>query len=293
MIHYTIRTNGIQLHVVEDGPSTGPLVILLHGFPECWASWSRHISYLAALGFRVWVPDQRGYNLSEKPKDISSYSLDQLAADVIGLIDAAEQRKAYLVGHDWGAAVAWWVATVAPERLERIVAINVPHPSVMLTQLWHNPRQLLRSWYIFFFQIRWLPELIAPLGNWALPIQSMLRSCRSGTFNETQLDVYRRAWSQPRAWSSMLHWYRAALIYPPKLLSTPRVVVPTLLIWGGLDVFLGRELVQKSIELCQQGQLVMIEDATHWVHHEQADRVGDVIKEFFAEGRSDDRNSEG
>jgi pimeloyl-ACP methyl ester carboxylesterase len=283
MIHHTIRTNGIQLHVVEDGPASGPLLIFLHGFPECWASWRRQISVLAAAGFRVWVPDQRGYNLSEKPNDISSYSLDQLAADVIGLIDAAGQRRAHLVGHDWGAAVAWWVAAQAPERLERIVVINVPHPRVMLEQVWHNPRQMLRSWYIFFFQIPWLPEALAQLHDSALPVRLMIRSCRPGTFSAHQFDIYRRAWSQPGAWSSMLHWYRAAMRYPPKPLANPRINTPTLMIWGAHDMFLGRELIRPSLEYCVKGKLIVFESATHWVHHEQAARVSELIRKYLTD----------
>ena len=117
--HHDVNTNGIRLHVVQAGPQNGPLVILLHGFPEFWYGWRHQISYLANAGYRVWVPDQRGYNLSDKPKGIAAYNLDHLANDIIGLIDAAGQQKVFLVGHDWGAAVTWWVANKYPERLER------------------------------------------------------------------------------------------------------------------------------------------------------------------------------
>ena len=115
--HKLISTNGITLHTVTAGPEDGPLVLLLHGFPEFWYSWRRQIPALAAAGFRVLAPDQRGYNLSDKPRELSAGLLDALAADVLGLIDDAGRERAFVVGHDWGAMVAWWLALVAPQRL--------------------------------------------------------------------------------------------------------------------------------------------------------------------------------
>ena len=160
MEHQQISVNGINLHVVQDGPRAGQLVILLHGFPEFWYGWRRQIPYLAAAGYRVWVPDQRGYNLSDKPDGIAAYTLDELAADVIGLIDAAGHERAFVVGHDWGAAVAWWVAAKYPERVARIVVINVPHLSVMKAQVRRSFTQMRKSWFVLFFQLCWPPRQI-------------------------------------------------------------------------------------------------------------------------------------
>jgi len=140
--HQYIETNDIQLHVVQAGPIEGPLVVLLHGFPEFWYSWKKQIPYLANAGYRVWVPDQRGYNLSAKPDGIEAYSLDKLAADVIGLINAAGQTQIFLVGHDWGAAVAWWVAAKYPGRIARLVVVNVPHWTVWEKNLRRSPGYL-------------------------------------------------------------------------------------------------------------------------------------------------------
>lgn len=156
--HRKIVTNGVRLHVVQTGPQDAPLVILLHGFPEFWYGWRQQIPALAAAGLQVWAPDQRGYNESDKPVGVGAYRIDELVADVVGLIDASGLRRASLVGHDWGAAVAWWVALTAPERLERLVILNGPHPSVMRRHLTRSVRQLLRSWYIFGFQVPWVPE---------------------------------------------------------------------------------------------------------------------------------------
>lgn len=287
MDHQYIATNGIRLNVVQAGPDDGPLVILLHGFPEFSYGWRHQIPYLASAGYRVWAPDQRGYNLSDKPDGVAAYTLDALAADVLGLIDAAGQQRAFLIGHDWGAAVAWWIATKYPERLAKMVIINVPHGKVMERQLRRNFAQLRKSWYIFFFQIPRLPEWLARLRDWKIPTQALKRSSRPGTFSDSDLEQYRRAWSQPNAYRSMLNWYRAIMQRPPTPPANPRISVPTLLIWGAQDRFLGRELAQPSIDLCDDGRLVFIEEATHWVQHEEADRVNELIGSFLRDGAHD------
>jgi pimeloyl-ACP methyl ester carboxylesterase len=281
MDHQQITANGINLHVVQDGPSTGRLVILLHGFPEFWYGWRRQIPYLAAAGYRVWAPDQRGYNISDKPEGIAAYTLDKLAADVIGLMDAAGEEKAFVVGHDWGAAVAWWVAAKYPDRVARMVAINVPHGAVLTKHLRRNFTQMRKSWYMFFFQLPWLPESLARLKNWNMLAKSLKDSSRRGTFTNNDLDIYRQAWSQPKANTAMLNWYRAAIQKPPTPPENLRITVPTLLIWGAQDKFLGRELAQPSIDLCDDGRLVFFEEATHWVQHEEADRVNELIDTFL------------
>lgn len=281
MQHQRIATNGIQLHVVQDGPQDGPLLIFLHGFPEFWVSWRRQIPALAHAGYRVWAPDQRGYNLSDKPDGIAAYCLDELAADVVGLIDAAGSQKAYLVGHDWGAAVAWWTAVTHPQRVERLVAMNVPHPAVMQQQLRHNPAQMRKSWYIFFFQTPRLPEISAQVNNWRAATRALTSSSRAGTFSDADLELYRQAWSQPHAYTSMLNWYRAIIQKPPRMPTSQRVTPPTLLIWGAQDMFLGREMAQPSIDLCDDGRLVFIEEATHWVQHEEAEQVNQLLTEFL------------
>ena len=281
MDHQQITTNGVKLHVVQDGPKTGRLVILLHGFPEFWYGWRRQIPHLAAAGYRVWAPDQRGYNLSDKPVGIAAYTLDELAADVIGLIDAAGQEKACIVGHDWGASVAWWMAAKYPARVERMVVINVPHGSVIAKNLRRNFAQMRKSWYILFFQLPWLPEALAQLRNWNLLAQALRMSSRPGTFTDEDLEAYRQAWSQPRAYTSMLNWYRAVVqrhLTPPE---SPRITVPTLLIWGAQDRFLAREMAQQSIDLCDDGRLVFVEEATHWVQHEEAERVNELMTSWL------------
>ena len=196
-------------------------------------------------------------------------------------MDAAGEEKAFVVGHDWGAGVAWWVAAKYPTRVARMVVINVPHGTVMLEHLRRNPRQMLKSWYMFFYQLPWLPETLARRRDWNATAQMMRGSSRPGTFTDDDLDTYRQAWSQPKAYTSMLNWYRALMQKPSAPLANPRITVPTLLIWGAQDTALGREMAQPSIDLCDDGRLVFFEEATHWVHHEEADRTNELIDTFL------------
>ncbi len=276
-----LPTNGITLHVAQAGPNDGDLTILLHGFPEFWYGWRHQIPALAEAGLRVWAPDQRGYNLSDKPRGIKAYRIDELAKDVIGLLDAAGVDKAHIVGHDWGAAVAWWVALRYPERVRKLAILNVPHPQVMLRTLRRNRKQLLKSWYIFFFQIPRLPEFLIGLGNWQGAATMLKQSSRHDTFSQADLLRYREAWSQPEAFRSMLNWYRAVVQRQPQLPLDPRVGVPTLIIWGERDVALSRDMAPASAALCNDVQLALIEEATHWVQHDAAERVNALLVEFL------------
>lgn len=280
--HKFIKTNGVNLHVVQTGPEDGPLLILLHGFPDFWYGWRKQIDPLASAGYRLWIPDQRGYNLSDKPQGFMRYSRDELAKDVIGLIDAAGREKAVVIGHDWGAAVAWWAANLYPERVQKAVILNVPHHQIILDYLRTKPAQLSKSWYIFYFQIPWLPELSARFGNWKPMIDSVQRSARPGTFTESDLNEYRKAWSQPGAITAMINYYRAAPW--ARLPNDQRIKVLTLIIWGRQDPLLVDTLAQDSLAMCDDGRLIYIDEATHWVHHEEAGRVNQLIIEFLTQG---------
>src|SRR5512139_1805227 len=182
--HSTIKTNGIRLHIVQAGPKSGTPVVLLHGFPEFWYGWRKQIPALAKAGCRVIVPDQRGYNLSDKPKGIKSYCVNHLVDDVVGLIDALDYEKVNLVGHDWGALVSWMLAIQHPERLHRLGILNVPHPAVMKRFLQRDPEQMARSLYALFFQLPWLPELSLRLFNRSGGSFGMRRSARGGAFTD-------------------------------------------------------------------------------------------------------------
>jgi pimeloyl-ACP methyl ester carboxylesterase len=281
MEHRYVTANGLRFHVATAGSPDGPLIILLHGFPEFWFGWRHQIEPLAEAGFHVWVPDQRGYNLSDKPRGIEPYAIDHLAADVTGLIDAAERDRAILVGHDWGGVVVWHLATAMPERVDRALILNVPHPTVMLRMLKANPRQLLRSWYTFYFQLPWLPDRCLGFNRgWPLA-RGLRKTSRPDTFSAGDLAQYREAWSQPGSITAMINWYRAAMRYSQRPAISSRIHAPTLLIWGARDRFIGREAAQPSIDLCEDGRLEFIEEATHWVQHEEPVKVTELILNFI------------
>ena len=262
---------------------SGPVIVFLHGFPEFWYGWHRQIDYFAGLGYRVIVPDQRGYNRSDKPPGVRAYTTDWLVKDVVELIQSTGSTKVTLVGHDWGAIVAWLVAEAYPQLLHRLVILNVPHPSVMRQTLRTTPRQMLKSWYAGFFQIPWLPERLMRLFNFAPMVRSLQSSSRPGTFSEQDLQRYREAWSQPGALTSMLNWYRAFSLYQEEALSGKKIAVPSLILWGVRDVALIPEMARASADCCEQATLHFFEDATHWVQHEKTEEVNRLITEFIAD----------
>ena len=274
------RNGAIALHAVAAGPLDGPAVILLHGFPEFWYSWHKQIEPLAAAGFRVIVPDQRGYNTSSKPREVACYALPQLVSDVRAIADQLGQQRFFLAGHDWGAAVAWGVALLHPERLLKLAILNVPHPSVMHRYLVKNRRQLRKSWYIFFFQVPYLPEAFLSASNFRKGIASLAGTSRRGTFTPGDFAQYRAAWSQPGAMTAMINWYRAAFRHRPSFRDRT-VRVPTRILWGQRDAFLMFEMADDSLRYCTAAELIPFPEATHWLHHEEPARVSELLIDFF------------
>jgi len=274
------RLDGVDLHAVEAGPADGPLVILLHGFPDFWWSWRRQVGPLAEQGYRVVAPDMRGYNLSDKPAGIAAYARDKLAADVARLADAYGRTGFRLVGHDWGGIVAWEAAIRFPERIEQLVVIDAPHPGVWLRGVARRPSQALRSAYVAFFQLPRLPEALLRANGYARLKRAMTSASSPGTWGPEELDRYAEAWRRPGALTAMLDYYRALRLAPGG--APARVRPPTLLLWGGRDPFLERALCRASLELCDDGRALVLDDAGHWPHLEAAQRVNDAIGRFFA-----------
>ena len=274
------KNGPVRLHAVAAGPQGGPIVLLLHGFPEFWRGWHHQIEPLAQAGFRVVVPDQRGYNLSDKPPGVASYAISELVSDVIAIANQLSREKIFLAGHDWGAAVAWSTALLHPTRIAKLVVLNVPHPSVMRRFLGTNRRQLRKSWYMFFFQLPWLPEALFRSGNFNVGASSLVRTSKPGTFSNEDLEHYRAAWSQPGALTSMIHWYRAAFRHRPRI-ADRTVHVPTRILWGERDKFLLAEMAQASLRYCDQAELFTFADASHWLQHEQPARVSELLVDFF------------
>ena len=277
----TIETNGVKLHVVQAGPKSGVPVILLHGFPEFWYGWRKQIPALAEAGCRVIVPDQRGYNLSDKPKGIKHYDVYTLAADILGLIDALGYEKVNLVGHDWGAIVAWGLANKYPERLHKLSILNAPHPAVMKRFLLRDFEQMRRSWYVMFFQIPWIPEAVFRMRDWYQLTRGLSTTSRLGSFKIEDLCQYKEAWSQPEAMTSMLNWYRATVQRMPKLPENPRIKVPTLMMWGMKDFALTHRMARPSMDYVDEGNLILFPEATHWVHLDAAEEVNHYLIDFI------------
>jgi pimeloyl-ACP methyl ester carboxylesterase len=274
-----IVTNGIRLHIATQG-KRGPLVILLHGFPECWYSWRQYLPVLAEAGFRAVAPDMRGYNLSEKPKGVRSYDLPVLTADVMGLIRAFGEERAIIVGHDWGAIVAWRFAMDYPQAVEKLVICNVPHPARFAEDL-YTFRQLRKSWYIFLFQLPWLPERL--LGR--DPLRALTRTMRDSAvrqevFSDADLRVYAEALSQPGALTASINYYRAAARWGRKLPTKP-IAAPTLILWGEEDHVLGKELVAGTERFVSDLRVHYIPRCGHWVQQEAREEVTAALLDFL------------
>ena len=272
-----VSTNGIALNIAEAGPEDGPLLLLLHGFPESWYGWRHQIDPIARAGFRVVAPDQRGYGASDKPRSVASYRINHLVDDAVGLVSSFGRDQASIVGHDWGGVVAWSAIERHPDRFERAVIINAPHPAVMQGFLQKDLSQIIRSWYAIAFQLPGLPELLLKRNQFRLLERSLVSTSRPGAFDQSDLELAKAAWRQPGSIRSMVHWYRASLRTQNLPLPDPPITVPTLILWGLKDRFLGLGLARSSYAQCQDAAIDWFEDATHWVHHEEPERVNRLI----------------
>ena len=272
-----IETNGVELHVVQAGPANGEPVVLLHGFPEFWWAWKGQVGLLAEAGFRVIVPDQRGYGLSEKPDGIEPYRVEELGLDVVGLIQALGYEDAYLAGHDWGGRVAWQVAIQHQEVVRKLVIFQLPHPLARA-----EVTEETVSWYRSFFQLPFLPELVVRLGNWAALAGALRDTSLPGAFTDADLAQYRAAWDQPGAARAMVNWYRAGFRYPPEFEGERRVRVPTNVVLAPDDAFIPESLTRASLEHCDDGVLTELESGTHWVLHEAPERTSRILIDFFS-----------
>jgi pimeloyl-ACP methyl ester carboxylesterase len=270
-----------RLHYVEAGD--GPLIVLLHGFPEFWYGWRQQIMPLAAAGFRVVAPDMRGYNLSSKPDGVRAYDTDQLTADIRGLIHERGAESALLVGHDWGGSVAWATAMQYPEVVDRLAILNAAHPR-KLSQGLHHPGQLRKSWYFFFFDLPELPESVVHADHWRF-YRHFLRDARQGAFTPQDIERYIEAWSQPGAASGMINYYRSSVRQSPKRAEAELrpIQAPTLVIWGERDRYLGPELAEPDHDdVPNLNRVERLADASHWVHHDEPERVTQLLTGFFA-----------
>ena len=278
--HGYITVHGMRMHYAVAGQ--GPPLLLLHGFPECWYSWRRQFAALSPH-FTVIAPDLRGYNETDKPA--WGYEIDVLTRDVIEFLEALGYRRAMVAGHDWGGILAWVLAIVYPHRVERLMTLNAPHPTLLQQALLCNRRQQRRSWYVGFFQVPFLPELLFSAQDYTA-IEQVLRgmAVRPATFSDEDIEVYKDAASKPGALTAMINYYRR--LGPDNLAALCRgtgmqVKVPTLQIWGEADRFLGRELTFGTERYVSDLQIRYIPNCSHWVQQEAPAEVNQALLDFL------------
>lgn len=279
--HHYVRINGIRMHYVQAG--SGPLLLLLHGFPEFWYSWRHQLSALSAH-FTVVAPDLRGYNETDKPFFLWDYHVNVLMTDVLDLLHALGYERATVVGHDWGGMLGWYLGIFYPNRLERLVVMNAPHPVLFADAIHSNPLQWFRSSYIAFFQVPLLPEMVLGANNFAL-LEQMFRgeTVREEAFSDDDIRAYKQALSTPGALQAALNWYRAYVglggNMPTFFGPRKEVEVPTLLIWGERDPYLGIELSYNTERFVPDLRVSYL-PCSHWVQQECPGQVNQEVLAF-------------
>lgn len=266
---------GHVFEVSDAGPREGEAVLLLHGFPEDAKAWDGVAPLLHRGGLRTLAPDQRGYSPGARPKSRAAYGLDHLVADAVALLDATGVRRAHVVGHDWGAGVAWALAARHPERVATLVALATPHPAALRRVLWTS-RQWLLSYYMVLFQVPWLPEQIS---------SRILRSALLATgLNPAAADRYARAFAAPSSLTGPMNWYRAMRPDDSRL---PAVAVPTTYVWGRRDAYLGRAAAQATRDFVDADYLFAEVDSTHWLPENNPELVARYVLERVRKSRPD------
>lgn len=264
-----ITVGDLTFDVRTDGPEDGAPVLLLHGFPETSASWTEVVPRLTDAGLRVVAPDQRGYSPGARPEGVEHYAVDRLAADVVGLADAQGWDTFHLVGHDWGAAVAWYVAAHHGDRLRSLTALSVPHLAAYNRALREDVDQQERAAYIGFLRIEGKSEDLLVEDDFR-----RLRAMYGGDVPADQVDGYLARLGEPGALTAALSWYRAMTA---ELGNLPTVRVPTTLVWGNGDLAIGR----KPVEECGQhvdADFRFVElDASHWLPEQEPDAVAEAV----------------
>ena len=282
--HRNIITNGIRMHyVIEGEENNDSLVVLLHGFPEFWYSWRHQILFLAEQGYTVVAPDMRGYNETDKPR--TGYDVPNLLRDIEGLITGLGYEKAIIVGHDWGGALAWTFAMRYPEMTQRLIVLNAPHPWALQREL-RTFKQLRKSWYIFFFQIPWLPEALLGANHAQAIGRAIYESAvQKAEFPPDLLQLYQATMSKPGALTAALNYYRQVFRRGNfgSTRSSKQTVIqaPTLLIWGEQDVALDIALTYNLEQWVPKIQVRRIANSGHWVQQEQPDEVNNLIQQFL------------
>jgi epoxide hydrolase 4 len=281
--------SGLGMRVARAGVPGAPLVVMLHGFPECWYSWRHQLPALSAR-FDCAAPEMRGYGETDAPRGVANYTLDKLVGDVADLVHAMGRERAVIVGHDWGGGVAWATALMRPEVVERLVVLNCPHLKRFSQELRRNPRQMLRSWYMLFFQLPGLPERMFRARNFAALDRALKEgTVQKGAITDDDMRYFREAFRNPYAITAAINYYRANL--RTGFMARPdadgwidrKIAAPTMVIWGEQDFALGKELTYGMKGLFSGPfDLRYIADSGHWVQQECPDLVNQYLGEFLA-----------
>ena len=275
---HEFRRGAWTFDVIDRGPDDGPPVVLLHGFPQLNTSWNAVIERLVAQGYRCLAPNQRGYSPGARPPHRRDYVFDELVADVVALIDEAGLPKVHLVGHDWGAAVAWGMAAQRPDRLATITALSVPHPAAFLKSL-TNSRQGLASWYMYAFQLPGIPEKVLLRGN-GRTLARFLSGYGGQPTEAAQRDA--RAMTSPGALTGGLNWYRA-LPFTNMRQAVARITVPTMYVWSDGDT----AVLEKGARDCGhyvtgEYRFETLHGVSHWMLDELPEAVAGLLLEWLA-----------
>ncbi|HUB54277.1 MAG TPA: alpha/beta fold hydrolase [Mycobacterium sp.] len=276
------RRNDLTFDVLDAGPPDGPVVVLLHGFPQHNDSWTAVIDRLTTAGYRCLAPNQRGYSAGARPPRRRDYRIPELVADLGALIDASGARRVHLVGHDWGAAVAWAAAADMPERLATVSPISVPHPAAFLKSFL-NSRQGLASWYMYFFQLPRIPEWLLTRRNGAVVAETLRRGGQSRAAAERDAQAMR----EPGALKAAINWYRAMPMLNPRAINQ-KVSVPTLYVWSDQDIaLLPKSAHDTARYVTGEYRFEILSGVSHWIPDEQPDKLTDLLLDWFAAHKTD------
>lgn len=277
--HDYIITNGVRLHYVTQGE--GSLMLFLHGFPEFWYSWRHQISEFAQ-DYKVVALDLRGYNDSEKPREIEAYAITELVKDIEGVIKGLGYEQCVLVGHDWGGMISWHFTYAYPQMVDKLIVLNLPHPAKFAQALQTNYRQMLRSWYILFFQLPLLPEFLCQANDYQLIASAFVEAAIDKTaFTPEDLKAYQKAAAKPGSLTAMLNYYRSNFQIIFQQQDWTVLQVSTLMIWGENDRALGKELTYDTQEYVKDFQIRYIPNCSHWVQQEQPELVNRYMRFFL------------
>jgi len=298
--HETARVNGVDIHYVTVSPDpdavdhpTGdaPLVVCLHGFPEFWYAWRHQLDALAEAGYRVVAPDLRGYNRSSQPAGVDSYGVSELVGDIRGLIEQLGYAQAAVVGHDWGGLLAWELAIREPTLVRQLVVMNAPHPERFQRQLLQSPRQLAKSWYVFLFQLPWVPERLLQAADYRAVETLLADTSTPDAFTDADVRRYKDAMARSGSLSGPINYYRAIAretatrqlrsLVPGTASRSARVTAPTLVIWGEDDPALSIKLLDGLDAWVDDLRIERLPNASHWVQADAPQRVNELLVDFL------------